>query len=431
MKKKAYLIIYYAILLLLLVATWARTTLVPLPIRMFYLGLLFLPLLRYRVFLAPCLALFWTIAQLSFGYSLMPTEPYYYVGITLVFVVISIRRQKKYVHFPYPYLVLFFFYVLIINLVTNGTIEKVSYSFLLFLLLLLSVNDNLSEVAEMVGKAFILVSLVCSGLIIVHMNELTTSYSSDLDRVVTGSVNYSCTVLGIGAVLALSQSFNTKRSLWWKIVCFFTIVISLFALLIQASRGAILAIAVADVSIVLFQRMKFRYKMLALVLIGAFVYFLYQGAYLDLLITRIQSDDGTGTNRLIIWRDKLSSFYESSGFFQFLFGIGFEPTWRLGGAGKAYYGCHNDFLAFFLEYGLLGIILFFILILYPLFNCPKGSRFTIIPLLLFIVTDCFSLEPFTIGYPPIYFFLFYQYLLSASQKEISSQHSRSITAFMV
>ena len=420
MKKRAFIEFYYAILLFLLIETWASTSLASLPVRVLYLGLLFLPLLSNREFLAPCLILFWTTAQLSFGYSLMPTESYYYVAITLVFVAVTLLRNKKPIRFPYPLLFLFFLFVVLVNLATNGELQKVSYSSILFLLLLLTINDNLSEVTEMIGYAFILVTLICSILVLINLSALTISYSSDLDRVMTGSINYSCSTLGIGSVIALSQSLNVRKNWWWRIVCIITIIISLFVLVIQASRGAILAVAVADIAILLFQRIKLIYKLLGIALVVAFVFFLYDGSYMDLLIYRIQTDDGAGTNRLVMWEQKLSAFQESANVFHYLFGIGFENAWKLGGAGKAYVGCHNDFLAFFIEYGIFGFIMFLGMILYPLYCSPRNARISIIPLFLFIVSDCISLEPYSMGYPPMYCLLLYIYLLSASKRDISS-----------
>lgn len=427
MNNKAFLIVYYASLLLLLIVTWANTSLAPLLVRILYMGLVFIPLISNEILFAPCLILFWAIAHLSLGYSLMPTDSVYYIVITLFFVALSVRNKKKKVHFPYPFLITFCLYVLVVNLVTESGLEKVTLTSVLFLLLLFTVSDNISQVTELVGYAFILVSLISSGLVFIYRNILLADYSLDIERIVTGSLNYSCTTLGIGAVSALSQALDARRNKWWRLVCVLTIIISIIALLLQASRGAILAVAVAYVAIIYFHKIKFIYKLLTIALIGVFVFCLYEGNYFDLLLSRIQNDD-SGSHRLEIWQYKLSTFHNNSTVFSYLFGIGLEQTWQLGGSVFSYIGCHNDFVAFYIEYGIVGIIMFLSLICYPLVNCPKSSRFQIIPFLLFIIADCISLEPYSIGYAPMYFLLFYLYLVSANNKEkvLAQQMSNNI-----
>ncbi len=419
MKHKGLLVAFYLVLLVLLLVTWSRTTLVSMPIRLVYLGLLFIPLISNRWLFAPCLVLFWTIAQLSFGYSLMPTEALYYVIVSLVFAIFSFHSFRR-DDCPYPLFVLFIVATLLVNLTTSMTIGKITYSSVLFLLLFITINRRMSEVAEMVGFAFILVSLICSSLVIFYQDRLIVAYSSDFDRIMTGSINYTCTTLGIGSVLALLQAFDINRNRFWRIVCIGTVIISFIALLLQASRGAILAVVVADLVIVFSQRINLAYKLITVLFFGLFVYYLYEGSYMDLLISRIQSDDGTGTNRLVIWKDKLFAFHESSSFMNLLFGIGVERTWNLGGAGYSYIGCHNDYLAFYIEYGVFGIFLFLSLLFYPYFRSDRNTRRRIIPLLVFILADCISLEPFSVGHIPMYFLLFYIYVFSISNAKKQS-----------
>ena len=169
---------------------------------------------------------------------------------------------------------------------------------------------------------------------------------------------------------------------------------------------------------------RLRTKIITVVLASFFIVVLYNNQVLDLLIYRIQSDTGTGTGRTEIWGDKLSQHLDSISFLSAFFGRGFENTWKLGGYGRDYIGCHNDFVAFFIEYGLIGIILFLLLIFYPLRVAKtKSLRSDILPLVAYLIVTCMTLEPFSMGYLPYCFLLLFIYLKASEQHAFSNVKS--------
>lgn len=413
MTKKS-LIIYYLVLFVLLVFTWANMTTLPIIIRLAYLSLLFIPCFKHSYLLAPTLILFLTTALLSFGYTFLPTEVYYYIAIAAVIAIVSVTVHKKFIPTSYGVLFVLLLLITIVNAVTGTSVEKVTFSLLLFLLLFLSVQPkDIRNVLELVPLCFIIYTLTCSILILAHQKELVMSYAGDLERVLSGSINYTCTTIGIGSVVGLIGSFDSANKGIKRIISIATVVLSIIVLLLEASRGAILAVAAADVIVILSQKVKTRYKVFGIILLAGLVYVLYQQDYFDLLIYRIQADDGTGANRTDIWESKLRYFWDLQNPFSILFGIGFNRTWNLGGGSFDYIGCHNDFIAFLVEYGIVGIGFFFYLLLYPFIKSSRSIRRSILPYIVFIVVDCLTLEPISMGYLPIYFLLFYVYLMKS------------------
>lgn len=410
-------LVYYAVLYIALLFTWARQDFIPMPIRLAYMALVFAPIAIKRVSLFfPCLVLFLTTSLLSFaGYTFLPTETTIYLLLTLIFVVIAYREHRDY---KYPYVLFFVFFLvsIVVNLVTSGKIETISYSFLLLLLLPITINEKEKEfVADIVPKLFILSTTACACLTLLNQ-ELLIQESYNYERLISGSLNYTCCTLGIGFVLALRELIKSSTKKYWRLFYVFCMMVLLITVIMEASRGAMLAIVVSSLLIVFNKTSKLRTKIITVVLASIFIAVLYNNQVLDLLIYRIQSDTGTGTGRTEIWGHKLTQHFNSFSFLSFVFGRGYDNTWNLGGSGYDLIGCHNDFVAFLIEYGIIGIILFLTIIFYPLHVAKSRSiRSDILPLVVYLLMTCMTLEPFSMGYLPFCFFLFFIYLRSYSK----------------
>ena len=139
MKNKNIFFLYYGFLFVLLLTTWARQELMPMPIRVAYLLLVFAPVVNRVWWFFPCLVLFLTTSLLSFaGYTFMPTEIAIYVLITAAFALMSYSSRKNN-DFPIHIFLLILFITIIVNLLASAQIEKVSYSFLILTLLIASI----------------------------------------------------------------------------------------------------------------------------------------------------------------------------------------------------------------------------------------------------------------------------------------------------
>ena len=69
-------------------------------------------------------------------------------------------------------------------------------------------------------------------------------------------------------------------------------------------------------------------------------------------------------------------------------------------------GCHNDYVAFLTEYGLIGFILFIYTLTYPLIKSKVigGDNTHIVASTIYLASCCFTLEPFSLGRIPYYMF---------------------------
>jgi hypothetical protein len=389
-------------------------------IRVGYLALVFMPVINRVYLFFPCLVLFLTASLLSFaGYTFMPTEASIYLLITVVFAFIAPKGCRDY---KYPYLVLSLVLIMtvLVNLLSSGQIEKVSYSFLLLLFLPVTVREKEKEyVTDIIPKLFVLSTTSCAVLTLLNQ-QLLIKESFDYERLISGSLNYTCCTLGIGFVLALREFLKPSTQKFSKVFYAFCMMTLLLTVIFEASRGAMLAIVVSSVICILNQNLRIRTKIFVVISAILFVFVLYNNQVLDLLIYRVQSDTGTGTGRTEIWADKLGQHFNSFSLLNFLFGIGYEHTWNLGGYGHNFIGCHNDFVAFLIEYGIIGFVLFLSMIIYPIHVAKsKNVRSEILPLIAFIVITCMTLEPFSMGYLPYCFLMLYIYLRATDQSVAS------------
>lgn len=403
--------IYYLILFLLLLSTWDREEYIPMPLRVAFLTLVFLPVLKRVSLYFPCLVLFLTTSLLSYaGYTFMPTEPIIYLSITALFAGMAFRNRRNY-QFPYLLLLLLITLTIFVNFLEAGKFEKISFSLLIMSLIPITIGDKDKRVVvEIVPKLFIVTTVAVAILTLLNQ-QLLVIETYNYERLVSGSLNYTCCTLGVGFILALREFIKPTCTKLWRVVYASSMIVLLLTIVMEASRGAMLGVVIATVLIVLNRNSKLSTKIIVVIFAVIVVMVLYNNLFFDLLIYRIQNDTGTGTGRTGIWADKLNVFLTSSSFFETLFGVGFEKTWNFGGGGASYVGCHNDFVAFFIEYGLFGSLLFLFVLGYPIFAAKtKQVRSDIIPLLAYIVVTCTTLEPFSMGYLPFCFVLLFIYL---------------------
>ena len=110
---------------------------------------------------------------------------------------------------------------------------------------------------------------------------------------------------------------------------------------------------------------------------------------------------------------KLKYFFDNSSLLQFIFGLGYDGGLRAGFSYERAF--HNDFIAFLVEYGLIGFILFVTLIFYPIKRVLLKDK-AVLGCVVFIIVNCMTLEPFSLGMFIYYFFLLYIYYQSMQYK---------------
>lgn len=434
-RSNRFLIIYYA-LLLLVFASRQGTVAHPLILRVAFMVAVFLPCIISRNVSFPAIVtLFTTLTSYGFAYSYMPYMLYIYAGLTLLFSFYYLSNAKGIHNLP-GFLTLFAFYLLIIDSITGAYNsgahfpEDSFYCFLILICFSLISRDDKTRSYEQMSLCFMMITIVLSLYFLLNRDAFAVNYDpyQEFERIGWIDPNYFGTVLGMGVVMALISLFDVKRKdrpLALRIVSVFTVVVALPVLLLNASRGAILSVAVSGVVLFMFTKVKVGYKVLLVIIVAAAMVYLYNNQYMDLLAYRISSDDSGGSGRVSIWLSKLRAFFHG-GLFHVLFGFGYVGGLNVSGY---FIGFHNDFLAFLVDYGIVGLGLFLYMMIYPILRTPRNSVQypQVLGIVGFLVITGITLEPMNGGRLPYYVFYLQALLLanSISNKKISRQLVRN------
>lgn len=418
-KNTKFLLIYYFSLLALLLL-WPSTTVSPaMPLRLAYMfAVLFPAAIGNRKGLLPVvITCFWGVASNGDRYSYMPTTEYLYLIVVIAFVLLSWNVYKtRYLQlnkhtFDWPLLL----YVLLINLLTSVTVETISVTFLVVLLFPFLLDNTDKTIVEKFSLAYLVISIAISLYTFKSISQIRMMAIMGNDsslRTNWVDPNYMAMQIGMGAVVGVVNciKFNRLDSLE-KVMSLSAIITSVPAILMTGSRGAFLALAVAMIIAIFFSKVQFRYKFLACTFMAILIGVFYSGGYFDLLLNRIADDDGTGSGRTTIWARKLECFANGN-VLNYFFGLGNRKGYILGYNVQTNF--HNEYLAFFVCYGLVGLVLFLRYLFTPYISAKKGSikRREIIIFTSYILFCLLTLEPFNMGIVTFFAFIFYLSLLS-------------------
>ena len=426
MKKKLLIYLYYALLLLVMVTRKDSTTEPSMLLRVLFLLAVVLPTFMNRSICFPAiLSMFFGIALNGFSYSYMPYTYYIYVLITLVFLLFHNRVQYQKHHVP-KYLVTIGVYCFFVDFIFGtfkygiSSFNNLFLSIVILACFILIVFDNIEMAIAQLPLCFAVSTIVLCVVFFLGREQFTTSYYlSGLDRTRWTDPNYFGMFLGMGSVSGLLNLFGKDwRSLGAleKFIYVAAIVISLPILVLNGSRGALLAIFVALIVLLIISKVKMVYKVLFIAIAAFGIMYLYSNQYFDLLLYRIANDDGTGSYRTLIWKTKLHE-YLNGGIINMLFGYGQYGGAKLGistfrdmVSGEVV-GFHNDYIGFLVDYGVIGFGLFIYFLLYPIILVEKGGQDNIYVLIIIIyLSTCFlTLEPIITGV--LSYFVFYLYAL--------------------
>jgi hypothetical protein len=262
--------------------------------------------------------------------------------------------------------------------------------------------------------SFIVISLVLSFELIINGANFTDTYSSnEIERIGWRDPNIFASIIGMGIfasmVLIIQSSSLLNKG---NIICYVTIVLSLVACLKTASRGASLAILVSTAILILISNINRKRKLGILIggvlLLGA----LYQLGAFDTLSARFALENTeTGGERTIIWGTRFRYFIQDNGLSHWIFGYGLDKGCNLGFS--SYVGFHSDFVAFFIQYGVVGFILFVYMFVYPIIYA-KQNRPIVIAGVVYLIICSMTLDLFGSGNMSFYAFYMFLILLSKS-----------------
>lgn len=413
------LYIYYFLLLIVLCSWVSPTSAPPMPLRLGYLLALVLPAVtKAPNMLVPVLVCFTALGTYGISCSYMPTEKWIYlliVAVSLFFVSSKLKLCQR----PPTILVVFCAYVCIIDFIHGEELVNIDYSLLIVLLSFFFVSKSGYERnSYMLG--FMIITIILS-LFFFTYGQSAAVEVSETGRRSWVDPNYFGNVCGMGVVLAYNIIVNKLApGKFLTKIAMLAVPFGMLLLVMNASRGAFLSMGVAIVLITMFSKVDLKKKIGVAILIAiGMVVMYYLGAF-DVLSGRLMEEDDTGNGRTVIWEAKMLG-YMSGDAYEKIFGIGYQNGFFLAIPGG--FGFHNDYLAFLVDYGVVGLILFFCIIVYPLklvANVPS-KRPIVSSLLAFILVCSMTLEPFTLGNLTYWYFYMLIVLFARWNHPVSSK----------
>ena len=396
-----------------------RTSIVPpnLISRILFIIALFLPLSIYgkKIYL-PCLITFVTVSLNSFAFGYLPYEIATY-SIVCCGSLLLLKSELK----IQPFYLFSLLYISCVNVITSGSPQNIFWSIATIALGSYLADKNSSNNRFYMLNAFSIISLILSILYLLNYEAFLDTYNSSdgIQRSGWTDPNYLSCIVGMGVIssLILLIKNNTKRFLL-KLFWIVTITISIMSQILLASRGGLLCTSISVMCLIAFINIKTRYKLFLILTLCCFIVFLYNNNYFELLTYRMQNDS-TDSGRMDIWNMKLSLFFQEGNIFTWLFGIGYEKAFRLSYTSQAI-GFHNDFLAMFCGYGIIGFVVFvYKIFISPLSNIKNTNRSILISLIAYLLIACLTLEPLASG--NLTYWAFYYLILLFCKKETSNQ----------
>ena len=399
----------YLALLLVILLSWRDPEIAP-PMyqRLLFVAAALLPAYFYQKTILPIIACFSTVSYYGYAHTYFPAELLFILPILLVLALVK-KKESNYLKKGSYILLILAFYTAIVDLLSSGEIQPLSLSFLTIFLIGMLLGNNEDEF-RLFGFALCISSIALS-LEFYFVGEEMIRYSTTggFARTFLRDPNYYGAIIDAGAVVAFRELLsNKKKSIFEKILFITTVVLTFITVVLNASRGAMLSLSLCFALLIMLYPTKIKYKVLFLIATAIGVFLLYHYGYFDLLEYRVESDDGSGSYRTVIWSTKINAFFQEGNFLTLLCGFGAIDAMNLG----IYYGAHNDFIAMLVGYGIIGFLLLFYFIIRPVSLSDKKSRVEILILVLFFVAVSSTIEPITSGrYAQLFFYVYVEKLV--------------------
>lgn len=402
------LIIYY-LLLLVVLCSWSDPANSPnMFLRLAYLAAMILPAYIYQPNLLPQIIICFTgISAYGYAASYLPTDNYNYTYILLALSILPFKNKKNHIKIP-AILVIFALYTLVIDITNGERLEFINYASFAAIFTLYFVSKD-EKYNNLYYYAFIIITFVLCFFFFTIGDQFIVD-SRGQDRIMWQDPNYMGCVAGVGIICAYYMLVkNIYRSKWIRYLLLATVCLGAVMILMNASRGAALCVASGIIVVTMYSKISLKKRIIIVALVVIGIVLMYRFGLFSALEQRMMSDeDGTGSGRTNIWALKLLLFSEEPTYKLFT-GLGHRGGFMLGYLGG--YGFHNDFVAFFVGYGIIGFCLFVCMLLYPLFLVRKNkeNKAIVTALTVYLLLCCMTLEPFNAGrltYFYIYIFIF-------------------------
>lgn len=389
-------------------------------IRLGYLAALILPLLKMVEMFPAIIICTLGISKSSFAYPFMPTDMAYYIILALGFALLALYH-RDFTTRTNPIFYFALIYIGLNDIAFQGELSQMAIMFFICILFYLCMEDDIDIGCQYLPLAFIFISLTISFWAIFFPEAQTNSYNKvdDVEQIGWSDPNYLSVALGSGLVVAVRDLLKGGNKLLYTLILSLTILGSSIALLLLASRGAILSVILATTALFVISKTSGRTKIIAIIVAVLFLFFLYTNQYMDFVMARVEADNGTGSQRTEVWTSKINDFFLIDNPLSWIFGVGQDEGTKLGialGNAIGRYSTHNDFLSMLIYYGFVGLAIFLSIVAYPLRICSKEERPYIIVLMVYLLACSMTIEPLAHG-TFVYWGLFLYVMVLARQSQ--------------
>lgn len=403
---------YYGLMFLILISWHNPFATPPELLRILYLLALLGPLtIKQPKLLAIIIPAFYAISNYSCFISYMPNQVFIYLAFPILALFLHSygKTDKTSIIF-----LVFFIITAANNFVNSMKFESISSCCLLVFLWFKFVPNSVNSYAHIFSYAFAIMSLTLSIIFIVGGSAFQMDFGAGgFERTEWMDPNYFGCIVGIGIMASMIEIlYNRILKIPERILFLLTIGISFYVLILNGSRGALLATGMSLFLLLIGNGQKMSKKLLIICSFSIFIYILYMSGTFDFLLYRIELDSGRGgSGRTYIWQTKMMAFSNQLSVFEQLFGIGYKNGMALGFGFSR--GFHNDYIAILVEYGVFGLMVFIGMLLSPLRK--SNNKVIVLSIIVYIAMASSTLEPISGGMIVYFGFLFYACMIGRSR----------------
>ena len=276
-KKNAYIIIYY-LFLLGIFFTWHDFQNNPgIAPRLAYFSLVAGPLFFInKDWAVPIVTLFFILAKDNYTSSYLPTELYTYI---LLLLAIAIVRGRRNMLTETPLVVFLLFAITLICNLFFGTFENVTGMLLLLILALQSGGAKDAMTTKYLSYSFVVAGVVISVYQIQYGEMMAVESwmgTEQIERQGFKDINYTACVISLGVCAAMINIFVEKTlNNIWKLILVSSILLMVYSLFVNASRGSILAVAFPALVLLICSKTKLWLKIFSIVFVLLALYVAY------------------------------------------------------------------------------------------------------------------------------------------------------------